>query len=140
MLRITHFLYSCVEKTSTKILNPTRTFNSQKCRCLNSNIPTERVSTPEKVYINYIFYIYTFIALYFSIFLKLELILNLCIFKNCERPRISVDDKTIQLLERLSLVDFANVEGNLCKLDLLYLRSKTIGYEPASNMAIYKRQ
>ena len=64
----------------------------------------------------------------FSIFLKLELILILCIFKNCERPRISVDDKTIQLLERLSLVDFANVEGNLCKLDLLYLRSKTIGY------------
>ena len=35
------------------------------------------------------------------------------ILQNCTRPRISIDDETIRLLERLSLVDFSNVEGKL---------------------------
>ena len=35
------------------------------------------------------------------------------IFQNCTRPPISIDDETIRLLERISLVDFCNVEGKL---------------------------
>lgn len=31
--------------------------------------------------------------------------------KTCKRPRILIDDETIRLLERLSLVDFANIQG-----------------------------
>lgn len=31
--------------------------------------------------------------------------------KDCKRPRVSIDDENIRLLERISLVDFANKEG-----------------------------
>ena len=41
--------------------------------------------------------------------------------QNCTRPRISIDDETIRLLERLSLVDFSNAEGKLnlyCRVNM----------------------
>ena len=81
-------------------------------RLLNSHIPTERIATPEKVS-----GCITFFCWHVTVFSwhrhsnQTKLISK--ILQNCTRPRISIDDETIRLLERLSLVDFCNVEGKL---------------------------
>ena len=52
MLKLTNS-YNCgTLRTCIRSLSQTNVFGSQKHRSLNSNIPTERVSTPEKVCIN----------------------------------------------------------------------------------------
>ena len=103
-------LYRKILCSTIKHITPRRLTKIENVRALNSNIPTVRIATPDKVknlqlmiwfniHDNYIIPDY-----HFKIKLKYD-------FQDCKRSRVSIDDENIRLLERISLVDFANKEG-----------------------------